>query len=107
MVKQYPYELYVFETSGDYQDGNGDWQNGTSSWNLISKCRDESNTKSAQIKLDDETAYTFESLIQMPKLTITVEVGLNCEVRDLNGNVRVKGAIRRFSNDQLHTRLWL
>ena len=107
MVKQYPYELYVFQTTGDYQDGNGDWQNGTSAWNMISKCRDESNTKSAQIKLDDETAYTFESLIQLPKSCPVVEVGLICEVRDLEGNVRVKGTIRRFSIDQLHARLWL
>ena len=107
MVKQYPYELYVFETTGDYQDGNGDWQNGTSEWNMISKCRDESNTKSAQIKLDDETAYTFESLIQLPKSCPVVKVGLTCEVRDLEGNIRVKGTVRRFSIDQLHARLWL
>ena len=107
MVKQYPYELYIFESSGDHQDENGDWQNGTSGWVLVSKCRDESNTKSAQIKLSDETAYTFESLIQLPKSCPTIEIGLLSEVRDSDGNVRVKGTVRRFSKDQLHTRLWL
>ncbi len=107
MVKQYPYNLFIFETSPAFQDDNGDWQAGASDWVLASKCRDESNSKSAQIKLTDETAYTFESLIQLPKSCPTIETGVLSEVRDSEGNIRVNGTVRRFSKDQLHTRLWL
>ena len=107
MVTQYPYQLFIFQTNGDHQDANGDWQNGSSGWVLWSKCRDESNTKAAQIKLTDETAYIYESMVQLPKSCQKVDVDLLAEVRDLEGNVRVKGTVRRWSRDQLHVRLWL
>jgi hypothetical protein len=107
MVSQYPYKLFVFETTGDYQDANGDWRSGISSWVFISNCRDETNSKASQINLSDETAYVYDSLIQLPKSCPKVEVNLLAEIRDLQGNLRVKGTVKRFSRDQLHTRLWL
>jgi len=107
MVKQYPYFLYAYLTGTSTQDSVGNWIETGGSWTNISVCRDETNTRANQITLQDETAYVYESLIQLPVNCQKVESDIEIEVRDSEGNVRVKGKCRRFSKDQLHCRLWL
>ncbi|PQA60193.1 hypothetical protein C5O19_11400 [Siphonobacter curvatus] len=106
MVKQYAYELWVFQVSESYQNGNGDWLEGTSEWVNVSKCRDESNSKGQSINLVDGSSYRFESLIQLPKKAPKVEAGTRVEVRD-GSEVRLSATVKRFSKDQLHSRIWV
>lgn len=107
MVKQYPYFLFAYLTGESTQDENGNWIENSGVWTNISVCRDESNTRASQITLEDETSYVFDSLIQLPISCHKVTVETEIQVRDSSGNVRVKGKCRRFSKDQLHSRLWL
>lgn len=105
MVIQYPYQLFILQTSDSLRDSEGNFLNGNPTWLPVSKCRDEANTK-GQVILSDGSAFVFESLIYLPKHCQDISAGTEIQVR--NGlTVRIQGKVKRFQKDQLHARLWL
>jgi len=106
MIRQYPYTLQVLKLTGGGFDGDGNPIPSSESYVNHAKCRDEANAGGRQINLVDGSAHVFESLIQLPKGTPSVDVGKS--IRVMEGNVvRVKGTVKRFQPDQLHARLWV
>lgn len=106
MVRQYPYILQVLQLTGGGLDGDGNPIPSVEAYVDHAKCRDEANAGGRQINLVDGSAHVFESLVQLPKGTLPVEVGTS--IRVMEGNVvRVKGTVKRFQKDQLHSRLWV
>lgn len=106
MVKQYPYELYVF-TAGEsvFDEATGEWVANPETWNFKSKCRDEAGT-GRKITTPDGEAYTYGTLVQLPKGTDGIKSG--DRIRVMNGSqVRFEGSVVRFSKDQLHSRIWV
>ncbi|MCF2498398.1 hypothetical protein [Dyadobacter chenhuakuii] len=106
MVKQYPYILQVLQLTGGGFDGDGNPIPSTEEFVDHAKCRDEANSAGKQINLVDGSALVFDSLIQLPKGPALIEVGSMVRVMEENV-VRVKGTVKRFQKDQLHSRLWV
>ena len=107
MVKRYPYELWVQVTGPSTRNGDGITLPGQSAWVKRSLCRDETNNSGELVNLEDGTSYRYNALIQLPKGCPPVPKGASIEVRESDGQVRVKGKAKRFSPDQLHARLWV
>jgi hypothetical protein len=107
MVRQYPYELYLFTAGGGGQDVNGNFIPQTNSeWVKLGMCRDEVNSKGSQVMVADGTSYVFDSLIQCPKSIRNVHVGAKVQVRS-GSEVRVEGTVSRFDPSQMHSRIWV
>ena len=104
MVKQYPYSLYILNIQDATQNENGDFIEGSQSWGLACTCRDEANTKS-QTVLVDSVYYPYDSIIYTPKSCPILKNETKIEVRQ-GGVVRLSGVVKRFSQDQLHSRIW-
>ena len=106
MVKQYPYNLYILNIQDATQNENGDFVEGSESWELACTCRDEANTKSQNV-LVDSVYYPYDSIVYTPKSCPILENETKVEIRYQNGVVRLSGQVKRFSQDQLHSRIWL
>lgn len=106
VVRQYPYVLWVLTTADAVKNTDGDWVPVDGVWSEVGRCRDEANSKGGTVNLEDGSAYTYDTLIQMPKGTPLVYANSSVEVRD-GGVVRTAGTVKRSVADQLHTRIWV
>lgn len=110
MVKQYPHYLFALIGGDTVQDENGDWvQPGEAAKQFISTCREETDGRGTEIKVADGTFHKITSLIQLPKGSPKVEIGITVFVtNDPDGmDARIKGIVLKFDNGQLHNRLWV
>lgn len=107
MVSQYPYELWAQLLSEDStQSDKGDYVSVEPEWVSMSPCRDEANSRGGSVILEDASAYVYDSVVQLPKSCPVLSNGTQVEVRQ-NDAVRLRGTVRRFQADQLHSRLWV
>ncbi|CAG5072873.1 hypothetical protein DYBT9623_04413 [Dyadobacter sp. CECT 9623] len=106
VVRQYPYTLQVLQLTGGGFDGDGNPIPSIEEYVEYANCRDEANSGGNQINLVDGSAHVFDSLIQLPKGPLPIDVGSRIRVMEENV-VRVKGTVKRFQKDQLHSRLWV
>lgn len=108
-IEQYPHYLFAVETTESYRDDDGNWIPGSTTIVYKGKCREETNGKGSQIQLAGGTFHIFSSLIQLPKGTGRISEGSEVIIADdAEGNdIRIKGEVLKFSQEQLHSRLWV
>lgn len=106
MVRQYPYRLWAFVTDEPAKTETGDYKKPNTVWQDMAKCRDESNTQVRTVTLQDSSSLAFDAVVYLPKSAVKLEEGTQIEVRD-GDTVRLAGTVKRFSNEQLHCRLWV
>lgn len=95
MVKsiQYPHELWIKSDTGSLVE--------------TSICRDQPNDRGVPIDAGDGRQYVYASLIYCPLPAFAVMRGDDIEVIGDNGEVRLKGEVKRVSIDEFHVRLWV
>jgi len=106
MVSQYPYQLWVLASTEATRNEQGHYTPGTNSWVMLGVCRDEVNSKGGVVQLEDGQAFTYETLLQMPRSVPVIYPGTQVEVRD-GSQVRVSGTVVRSVADQFHKRAWV
>lgn len=112
-IKQYPHFLFVIEPPTAQQDERGVWrikdEDKGHSARFMGRCREETNGKGAQIHTQGGTAFVFSSLIQIPRGGEPIPEGARVFVsEDIDGErKRIEGVCMKYSEDQLHNRLWI
>ena len=104
-IIQYPHKLTATIVSGTTQDENGNWVPGTPTTRQMD-CRAEPNDKGRLLQLADGSQILYAWVVYMPKGTTSVPDGTQVEVfwgSELIG----RGTVKRFSQGQLNSRLWL
>jgi hypothetical protein len=104
MVTQYPDSIVVSWQNEPTQGASGDFTAGATGSNTFS-CRAEINTKAGKIMGSDGQLIDFTQMVYMPLTTVEIAVGSDYVLTSLNGTV--SGKVKRASNGQLNTRLWL
>lgn len=103
MVKQYPHKLTATIVSGSTQDENGNWVPGTSE-TKEADCRAEANGRGDIIHLSDGSQYVFAWIVYMPKGATPIPEGAEVTA---TSSPAASGQVKRFSQGQLNSRLWL
>lgn len=85
--------------SGDYTEGG--YTTGASGNNIYS-CRAEINSKAQKIMGSDGQLIDFTQMVYMPLISVNIPVNADYLLNGL-----VSGKVKRSSNGQLNTRLWL
>lgn len=110
-MKQYPHFLFVHVVADSVQDQQtGNWTESVNSWVKHSICREETNGKGQTVNGPDGKAIVFSSTVYMPKSAATIKEGteaLVSETESINGAIRIKGQVLKFSPGQLNCRLWI
>jgi hypothetical protein len=105
-MEQYPDSIVISWKDEPTQSASGDYTEGGytigASGNNIYSCRAEINTKAQKIIGSDGQLIDFTQMIYMP--LITVNIPINADYI-LNGTIF--GKVKRASNGQLNSRLWL
>jgi len=102
---QYPDSIVITTVASGSQNASGVWTAGASGTYTFS-CRAEVNSAGRKITGDDGalTDYTFQ--VFMPVTTVVITPGSSFVLTALtNGTIR--GKVKRASNGQLNSRLWL
>jgi len=102
---QYPDNIVLTITTPAYQDANSNWVAGTTS-TLTSSCRLEPNGTGRQVMGDDGVLRDYAYTCYLPQMTTVVPSGSTYVATTLNNGV-VSGTVKRASNGQLNSRLWL
>lgn len=106
MVKQYPHILTATIVTDSYRDHDGNWIPGTTVERTIS-CRAEPNVRASyQITGTDGVKMQFDWTVYMPVGINALPDGTLVNIL-FDGEPVANGKVRRFSNGQLNTRLWL
>lgn len=106
-MQQYPYILKaLIHKEATRDEETGDWIPATSDWVEIGKCRDEINGSGRKVTTEDGETYEYSWMVYAPKNTRRLEKGTPIQVVD-GCYVRAEKEVLRFSQDQLHCRIWL
>lgn len=106
MIKQYPYDLYIMQTTAGGRDENGFPIPSTEQWVFHSKCRDIPAGAGNIVATESGEALKYASKVVMP--IGTPEISANTKIKVIEGaNTRLVGHVIRFSTAQLHCRLWV
>ena len=106
MIEQYPYDLYVFTSTGGGIDDDGFPIPSTSKWNYHCKCRESSKSKPDIVATEGGEVTKYSSVVVMPKGTLEIPVNTKIQIRD-KGKVVIEANVIRFTNKQFHCRLWV
>lgn len=105
IVKQYPHNIIINTVSEPTKDENGNFIPGGLVPVHDGECRAEPNGKGETLRGDDGSELEFSFNIFIPKMSI--EVPANSEVEITIGNKLITGQVKRHSNGQLNSRLWV
>lgn len=103
-MEQYPDSIVVSWQNEPTQGASGDFTAGATGSNTFS-CRAEINTKAGKIMGSDGQLIDFTQIVYMPLTTVEIAVGSDYVLTSLSGTV--SGKVKRASNGQLNSRLWL
>lgn len=109
VIGQYPHYLFAVLGGDSVQDENGDWIEAGATNVFLSKCREETGGRGAEIQVAGGTFRRFASLVQLPKGAPEVEGGTTVFVANNadGSSVRIMGQSLKFDAGQLHSRLWV
>gem|GEM_PF-2991827 len=104
-MQQYPDSIVITTAASGSQNASGIWTAGASGYYTFS-CRAEVNGAGRKIVGDDGalTDYSFE--VFMPITTVVIPAGSDFVLTALTNGV-ISGKVKRTSNGQLNSRLWL
>lgn len=105
-MEQYPDSIVITVTTAATQDPNtGIWTAGTSTVYTF-KCRAEVNGTGRQIAGDDGGLMDYAFEVYLPLMTTVITTGSDYVLSALS-NGTISGKVKRASNGQLNSRLWL
>lgn len=104
-MEQYPDSILVTVRVGATQDSNGNWIGGTPT-DYTFDCRLEPNGTGRKIPGADGALIDFAFICYLPKTTTIIPVDALYVATSLN-NGTIEGSVKRASNGQLNSRLWL
>lgn len=105
MVKQYPDHIEVKITGKPYQDENGNWVPGETVL-FESECRAEPNSGNVIIRSESGEDIRFDFKVYMPLTSTVIPTGASVKIIKHDGR-EIKSTIKRPSNGQLNSRLWV
>ena len=107
MVRQYPYNLFVYSLAeSTYDEATGNYSNPSEpEWKPYGKCRDEVNSSGRKATTTDGEVYDYSWIIYCPLFVSDINKGVKVRIIDDSGNIRAEKEIIRFSRDQLHCRI--
>jgi len=104
-MEQYPDSIVINVNSDATQDSNGNWVAVTGGTYTLD-CRIEPNGAGRKIAGNDGILMDFAFNCYLPKMATIIPTGSAFIVTSLN-NGTVNGNVKRASNGQLNSRLWL
>jgi hypothetical protein len=104
-MNQYPDTITITTAASGWQNASGVWVSGATGTNSYD-CRAEVNNSGRRIVSADGAAveYTFE--VFLPVMTTVIPVGSDFSLASANSGT-FTGKVKRASNGQLNSRLWL
>jgi hypothetical protein len=106
MVTQYPDSITVSHSATWVQETDGDFKADTSATSFTSVCRCEPAGSNSVLRGTDGAEIVYDWIVYMPKTT-TVFVFGNPVSMVLANATTYTGTLKRQSNGQLNTRLWV
>jgi hypothetical protein len=104
-MNQYPDSITVTTSASASQNASGIWTAGASgSYTFL--CRAEVNGTGRQIAGDDGAMIDYSFLVFLPVTTVVIPPGSGFILTALS-NGTISGKVKRASNGQLNSRLWL
>lgn len=105
MVKQYPHTAIIKVPGGTTQDENGDWVQTEEETLWSGDCRAEPNGEGKVLKGKDGEEVNFQWTVYIPLMSIAIP--RNSEIELTIDGVGTKELIKRHSNGQLNSRIWV
>lgn len=102
---QYPDSISITVSASAYQDSDGMWVPGSSS-SYSFECRAEVNSTGKTIAGADGVLTDYLFMIYIPQMTTIIPAGADYVLTSLLNGI-VEGKIKRASNGQLNSRLWV
>ena len=102
---QYPDNIVITTSASASQNASGIWTSGaTGSYSL--DCRAEVNGTGKRIPSDDGALIDYSFQVFLPVMTTVIPPGSDFVLTALS-NGAITGKVKRSSNGQLNSRLWL
>ena len=102
---QYPDSITVTVSASASQNASGIWTAGATAGYTFD-CRAEVNGEGGRITADDGTLIDYSFQVYMPATTTIIPRDSDYILNSLLNGI-IKGKIKRASNGQLNSRLWL
>jgi hypothetical protein len=104
-MEQYPDSIAITIAASGFQNASGIWTAGSTS-NFASVCRAEVNGDGSKIAGTDGGTIDYSFQVFMPITTVVIPDGSDFVLTALT-NGTISGKVKRASNGQLNSRLWL
>lgn len=104
-MTQYPDSIIVTTSASASQDANGIWTAGATTDYTLS-CRAEVNGTGKKIVGIDGALIDYTFQVFLPVMTVVIPAGSDFVLTAL-ANGTISGKVKRASNGQLNSRLWL
>jgi len=104
IVDQYPHTIVV-SSFEPVKDENGDYVTAEPTVIHSGKCRAEPNGKGEVLRGDNGSEINYSFTVYMPKTDIVFTY--NSDVKIEIGNKLISGRVKRHSNGQLNSRVWV
>ena len=104
-MQQYPDSIVVTTSASGSQNASGIWTAGTTT-DYTFLCRAEVNGTGRQIAGDDGALMDYSFQVFMPISTVVIPAGSDFVLTALT-NGTISGKVKRASNGQLNSRIWL
>jgi hypothetical protein len=104
-MTQYPDSITVTTSASGSQNASGIWTAGTTTDYTFS-CRAEVNGTGKKIVGDDGALMDYSFQVFLPVTTVVIPAGSDFVLTALS-NGTISGKVKRASNGQLNSRLWL
>jgi hypothetical protein len=104
-MNQYPDSIIVTTAASGSQNASGIWTAGVTT-DYTFQCRAEVNGTGKKIVGDDGSMIDFSFAVFMPVTTVVIPDGSDFVLTALS-NATIRGKVKRASNGQLNSRLWL
>lgn len=106
MVRRFPHIATVTHGNGFNTEANGDITVGVDLTNSF-PCRLESSSTDGNVRSVDGTKVDFNWVVYCGKDTTVLPVGANIIILDSKGEQLCADTIKKFSQGQLNSRIWL
>ncbi|PPL04974.1 hypothetical protein [Parapedobacter indicus] len=111
-MDNYAHKLFFIPSGDPYKDSQGNWVNPAESteWlpatDMEVDCRDQPNDKGTSTTVVDGDVLEFGSIVFCELDIPNLKRGDRIRVI-MDGAVRLVGAVKRFSRDYFHCRIWV
>jgi hypothetical protein len=102
---RYPDTIAITVAASGSQNASGIWVAGASGYYSLD-CRAEVNGSGKKIASDDGSLIDYAFDVYLPAMTTVIPAGASFSLAALN-NGTIRGKVKRASNGQLNSRLWL